>query len=150
MAFPTSYVNGKTIRDALDRTISVNLDTDTIKVALFTNSVTGADANASEAYGSGTWATTNEVTSSGYTAGGITLANPSLTTPSSGSFRLTDTNTGVAWTTVTFIARGALIYDVTASNRVLGTINFGSNQTVAGGTFTITWDSVDKILKWTF
>ncbi len=150
MAFPTTYVNGRTIKDALDGTITLNLNTDSIKVALFTNSVTGADANASESYGSGAWATTNEVTSSGYTAGGLALSDPSLTTPTAGSFTLDDTASNLTWTGVTFTTRGALIYDVTASNRVLGAINFGENKVLVAGTFTLTWDSTNNILKWTF
>jgi hypothetical protein len=148
MAFPTSYVNGRTLRDGLHGT-AVNLDTDTIRVALYTDAVTGADKNASESYNAGSWASA-QVTSAGYTAGGVTLTNPSISVPAAGKWIFQDSVDSVSWSGVTFTARGALVYDVTASNRVLCAINFGADQSVVAGTFTVTWDATNKIFFATY
>lgn len=149
MAFPASYVNGRTMKDHMDGTITLNLDTDTIKVALFTDAVTGADKNASESYGSGAWAS-NEVSSANYTAGGQSLANPTLQGPTGGVFIFKDSSVSLSWNDVTFDVRGALVYDSTVSNRVLAAINFGENKTVSEGTFTIFWDTTNFIFNWSF
>lgn len=150
MAFPTSYVNGKTIADILTGDLSADLNADTFKIALFTDSVSGADKNASESYNSGAWVVANEVTGTGYTAGGATIASPSISTPASGKWKFKSSSPTVSWTTATFTARGALIYDSTASNRVLAAINFGSDKQVVSGDFTITWDTTNDIFYVTF
>ena len=148
MAFPTSYVNGDTIGDALTNTIALNLDTDSIKAALFTDSLTGADKNASEAYGSGTYAS-NEVSSANYTAGGSALTNPGISV-SGGKLIFDDSAATLAWSNVTFTTRGVAVYSATVANRLLCAINFGSDLSVTAGTFTITWDATNGIFYATF
>tara|TARA_R100001198_G_C5080791_1_gene122395 strand:- start:82 stop:501 length:420 start_codon:yes stop_codon:yes gene_type:complete len=104
-----------------------DLDTDTIKVALYTSSATlGATTTA--------YATTNEVVGTGYTAGGVTLANASVITNStSGCFD----SDNPEWTSATFTARGALIYNDTESDLAIAVLDFGGDFSVAGGTFRI-------------
>lgn len=149
MAFPNSYVNGAAIRAALAGT-AVDLTSDTIKVALFTDSVSGASKDAQETYGSGAWAS-GEVQSDGYTAGGKALTTPTLTAASGGKVIFKDNGAAtIEWTGVTFNARGALVYDETASGLVLAAINFGSDQSVVSGTFTITWDATNGIFYYTY
>lgn len=148
MTFPASYVNGRTLRDGLYGT-AINLDTDSIKVALYTDSIAGTDKNAVEAQSSAPF-TSNQVTSSNYTAGGSALTNPSTTTPSAGKWIFQDSASTLAWSGVTFTTRGAIVYDSTASSRVLAAINFGSNQDVVAGTFTITWDPTNGIFYATY
>ena len=63
------------------------LDSDTVKAALFNNSVTPDKdaAVASTGYNTGTWVTANEVTdATNWVAGGRALASKTFTTPSSG------------------------------------------------------------------
>ena len=87
--------------------------TDTMKIALYTNSAT-LDATTTA------YTTSNEVVGTGYTAGGNTLAGNAI---SSGGTTAWLTFSDSSWTTATFTARGALIYD--------------STQTATVGTFTV-------------
>lgn len=86
---------------------------------------------------------TNEISGTGYTAGGAAI---DLTTPTY------DTGTGVLsfngpattqWTTATFTARYAVIYDdspaTDATKPLIGYVDFGSDQSPSAGTMTITW-----------
>jgi hypothetical protein len=100
---------------------------DTFKVALYTSSATlGA---ATTAYSS-----TNEVVGAGYTAGGNTLTN--ITPTASGTTALTDFN-DTTWSTVTIVARGALIYNSSKANRAVVVLDFGSDKSATAGDFTI-------------
>ena len=104
-----------------------DLDSDTIKIALFTSSAT---LNATTT----AYATTNEISGAGYTAGGVALASASVINNStSGCFDATDPE----WTSATFTARGALIYNDTESDLAIAVLDFGGDFTVAGGTFKI-------------
>ena len=105
-----------------------DLDSDTIKIALYTSSASlGADTTA--------YTTSGEVASGGgYTTGGETLASASVINNStSGCFDATDPE----WTSATFTARGALIYNDTESDFAIAVLDFGGDFTVAGGTFKI-------------
>ncbi len=109
----------------------VDLEGDTIKVALYdnTHAFTATDT---------TYTTTNELaTSGGYTQGGMTLANAAVTEAATTKWDADDT----AWTSATFTAYHAVIYDSTASSNLIASIDFGGAKTVAAGTFTIQYDS---------
>lgn len=141
MAFPPSGLFVATFVDALDTTqLALDLDLDTHKVALFTDSVTGANLVTDTAYGSGAWAS-NEVSGTGYTAGGALLTGTTFVSTGSGvvTFDATDT----AWTTATFSAvRGCLVYaDALAGNNGIAAITFGADYAVTAGTFTIQWNA---------
>jgi hypothetical protein len=105
-----------------------DLDTDTIKIALYTSSAT---LNATTT----AYSATNEVANgNGYTTGGLTLANASVIINStSGCFD----SDNPEWTSATFTARGALIYNDTESDLAIAVLDFGGNFSVAGGTFRI-------------
>ena len=111
-----------------------DLDSDTIKIALYTSSASlGAATTA--------YTTSGEVASGGgYTTGGETLASASvINNGTSGCFDATDPE----WTSATFTARGALIYNKTLgdassnSRGAIAVLDFGGDFTVAGGTFKI-------------
>ena len=149
MPFLASYVNGRTLRDAAQG-LAVNLDTDTILVALYTDSITGQDKNASETYNVGAFAA-NQVSSAGYTAGGQALATPTTTTPASSKWIFREaTAPTMSWSGVTFTTQGGVVWDDTASDRVLCCINWGAPQFVVSGSFTITWDTVNGIFFATY
>lgn len=125
----------------------VKPSTDAFSVALFGNSVTPADsttAAVTQYSGAGsTWSTGNEVTGTGYTAGGksvtpVSWGPVSGTTPGSSTVVFTSSGTP-SWTTASFTAYGGLVYDTTVSNQAISWNYFGGAQTVASGTFTITW-----------
>lgn len=106
-----------------------DLDTDTIKIALYTSSATlGASTTA--------YTTSNEVSSSGtnYTAGGNTLTSPSVTLD--GTTAIVDF-ADTSWSSSTITARGALIYNSTKSNKAIAVLDFGGDKTSTNGTFTI-------------
>jgi hypothetical protein len=111
-----------------------DLDSDTIRIALFTSSAT---LNATTT----AYATTNEISGAGYTAGGVTLASASVINNStSGCFDATDPE----WTSATFTARGALIYNDTESDLAIAVLDFGGDFTVAGGTFKVVFPAQTK------
>ena len=101
--------------------------TDTMKIALYTNSAT-LDATTTA------YTTSNEVVGTGYTAGGNTLAGNAI---SSGGSTAWLTFSDSSWTTATFTARGALIYDSTQSNAAIAVLDFGADKTATVGTFTV-------------
>ena len=90
--------------------------TDTIEIALYTNSAT-LDASTTE------YTTTGEVVASGYTAGGNTLS-PTVSISNNVAF-VTFANT--SWSGA-FTARGALIYKAGA-NGAICVLDFGSDKT---------------------
>lgn len=159
MAFAaTSYVNGYHLSQMLVNGAAYNLDTDSIRVSLYTDSITSQDKNANEVKGSAPY-TSNEVsyTSSSVTPGSGaaagTLSNPAVT-QSAGKIIFTDSGSAtMAWTTATFTARGAVIWDDTLTSPadpVLCAINFGADKTVTAGTFTVTWDATNGIFYATY
>jgi hypothetical protein len=111
----------------------------TFKVALYT-----AAANLGSA--TTVYSTTNEVVGTGYTAGGNTLVisisptsgNNSLSVPTA---FISFANT--SWTTATFTARAALIYNVTQGNKSVAVLDFGSDKTVTNDTFQIIFPTAD-------
>ena len=103
---------------------------DTIKLALFTSS-------ASLGAGTTAYSTSNEISNtsgSAYTAGGATLT--SVTPTTSGTTAFCDF-ADVSYTSASFTANGALIYNDSQSDKAVAVIAFGGDKTVSSGTFTI-------------
>ena len=113
---------------------------DTFKIALYTSSASlGASTTA--------YSTSNEISGTGYTAAGATLT--SVTPTTSGTTALCDF-ADVSFTSASFTANGALIYNSSASNKAVAVIAFGGDKTVSSGTFTIqfpTADASDAIIR---
>ena len=103
------------------------LATDTIKIALYTSSAS-LDATTT-AYSS-----SNEVSGTGYTATGVALTSTAVSTTGTTAHFDADDPT---WTSASFTARGALIYNSSNSNKAIAVLNFGGDFTVSGGTFKI-------------
>ena len=100
---------------------------DTIKIALYTSSASlGAATTA--------YATTNEISGTGYTAGGVTLA--SKTADTTGTTAYLDF-ANPTWTSASFTANGALIYNSTNGDKAIAILAFGGDFTVSSGTFRI-------------
>lgn len=116
----------------------IDLDTDTIKVALVTSSYT-PDIDTHEDFAD----VTNEVSGTGYTAGGATLGTVTVTkntTDDRGVFDAAD----VTWSSSTITARGAVIYKstgVAGTSLLLCYVDFGSDKTSSNGNFTIQWSA---------
>jgi|TARA_R100001463_G_scaffold22718_5_gene54487 hypothetical protein len=105
-----------------------DLVADTIKIALFTSSASlGASTTA--------YSTSNEVANgNGYATGGVELTSRAVST--SGTTAYFDA-ADPSWTSATFTANGALIYNSSNSNKAIAVLAFGGDFTVAGGTFQI-------------
>ena len=109
----------------------------TFKIALYTSSATlGAGTTA--------FSTTNEITNSSgtaYTSGGATLTS---ITPTTDSTTAVCDFADVSFTSASFTANGALIYNDSASgDPACAVIAFGSDKTVTSGTFTIQFPTAD-------
>ena len=112
---------------------TVDLDSDTIKCALLTSSHSFTQTNT-------TWAnvSANEISGTGYTAGGVELSSKTISV-SSGVARWDAAD--ATWLTSTFTARHAVLYDTTNSSSLIASIDFGGDQTISVGTFTVQWST---------
>ena len=108
----------------------------TFKIALFTSSATlGASTTA--------FSTSNEITNSSgtaYTSGGATLT--SVTPVADSTTAVCDFN-DVSFSSASFTANGALIYNDTQSDKAVAVKAFGGDKTVSSGTFTIQFPAAD-------
>ena len=105
------------------------------KIALYTSSATMSASTTA-------YSATNEISGTNYTAEGesLTRIDPS----SSGTTGFTDF-ADESWTTATFTARGALIYNETASgDPAVIVLDFGADKTATAGTFTIAFPAADS------
>lgn len=111
-----------------------DLDTDVIKIALFTSAATlGASTTA--------YSSTNEVANgSGYTTGGNTLAGAVIS--SSGTTAFVDFSDST-WSSASFTARGALIYNSSKSNKAVAVLDFGADKTSTNGDFVVQFPTAD-------
>jgi|TARA_R100000322_G_C5417384_1_gene185403 hypothetical protein len=108
---------------------------DTFKIAMFTSSAS-LDATTTD------YSTSNEITNSSgtaYTAGGKALTNQGVTLASTTAY--TDF-ADVSWTSASFTANGAMIYNTTTdggsgTTDAVCIIAFGGDKTVSSGTFTV-------------
>ena len=105
-----------------------DLVADTLKIALYTSSASlGATTTA--------YSATNEVANgSGYATGGVTLASKAVST--SGTTAYFDA-ADPTWTSASFTANGALIYNSTNGDKAIAVLAFGGDFTVSSGTFRI-------------
>ncbi len=113
---------------------------DTFKMALYTSSATLNAATTA-------YTTSNEISGTGYTAAGQDL-NP-VDPTSSGTTALTDF-ADETWSSATFTARGALVYNSTPNTTSISLTNpsvivldFGSDKSASSGDFTVVFPTAD-------
>jgi len=114
---------------------------DTFKIALYTSSATLGAATTD-------YSATNEITNdagSAYVAGGATLTNAGVSLSSTTAFTDFD---DVSYSSASFTANGALIYNTTTDGGTGTTdavcvIAFGGDKTATNGTFTIQFPAAD-------
>ena len=108
----------------------------TFKIALYDSDATlGASTTA--------FSTSEEITNtsgSAYTSGGATLT--SVTPVASRTTAICDFS-DVSFSSASFTANGALIYNSSATNAAVCAIAFGSDKTATNGTFTIQFPTAD-------
>jgi hypothetical protein len=116
---------------------------DVYKIALYTSLAT---LNKSTTV----YATTNEVTGTGYTAGGATLSGFSVTLDTDTA--ILDWTTDPTWPAATITARGALIYNSSRTNKAVAVLDFGADIASTNGTFTVQLPSPTAaagLIRWT-
>jgi hypothetical protein len=105
---------------------------DTFKIALYSTLAT-LDAATT------VYTTLNEVTGTGYVAGGNTLVISQVPTSTSAETVAWLNFANSSWTSASFSADGALIYNSTQGNKAVAVLNFGSTKTATSQTFTVTF-----------
>ena len=112
-----------------------NSSGNTFNIALYTSS-------ASLGAGTTAYTTSNEVSGTNYTAKGQALTN--VTPTSSSTTALTDF-TDETFSNVTLTARGALIFNDSASgDPAVCVLDFGSDKSASSGDFTIVFRAADS------
>jgi hypothetical protein len=144
MAFTASAIFRAFLADALDNTAALDLGADTIKIALYNNSITPDNdvTSANSAYNVDQWGTANEVYEAGQWAqAGVALASQSLNSATADTVFLdgTDTASGSAATLASVY--GCQVYDDTLATPVADQgicfLYFGGSNSVTSGTFTV-------------
>jgi len=132
-----SFVSNIFKSNVLTKKVNLASGGDTIKVALYDNSYNLSATSRN-------YSTTNELaTATGYTQGGATLGTQTLTPVDGSSATIKFDAADTAWTTATFTAYYALLYDTTvdaSADNLICSIDFGGAKAVSSGTFTIIWD----------
>ena len=139
-------VFGAFIEACVENTAAFDVIDDTLKVALFNNSVTPDEdaAAASTRYTQGQWTTTNEVDEgTNWDAGGEPLLTPTGSfATGTYTFDGVDTTQGGVSTTLANVY-GCLLYDDTLTppnaDAGVGFFDFGGVQSVTAGDFTVQW-----------
>jgi hypothetical protein len=103
---------------------------DKFKLALYSSSATLNSATTS-------FTTTSEVGNSGtYASGGGALVQPNPSTSIASGVAIVDFN-DLSFTGATITARGALIYNTSATNKAVAVLDFTADKISTDGTFTI-------------
>jgi hypothetical protein len=126
--------------DILDTTqLAVDLDLETHKLALFTNSIT-PNFSTDTAYAASPY-NANEVSGTGYTSGGTAITTTTVTESPTETLMWDAADT--SWTTSTITnARAGLAYaDALAGNNAICLINFAADFSTTAGTFLVQWAS---------
>ena len=111
---------------------------DTIKLALYTAGSGAPYSTSSTVYSSGV---ANEVSGAGYTTGGNTLSSPVVANQTSVA---TLTFAQTQFTSATFGAAYAVIYNNSKSDKLVVVLDFGGTKSCSNGTFTITFPSTSS------
>jgi len=135
MAFTGNFMCTSFKKELMTATHDFTASTgNTFKLALYDN-------NASFTAATTAYTATNEVSGTGYSAGGGTLTNVTPTT--SGTTAFADF-ADLTFSTATITARGALIYNDTATgDPSVVVLDFGADKTSTAGDFTIVFPTAD-------
>jgi hypothetical protein len=124
-----------------NRAVTTNTQ-DSFRIGLYSASTATIDATTTA------YTNTGEITGTGYTNTGVQSTSglaltisavPTLsgTSVSGGTSYINFTN--VSWTSASFSADGALIWNSTNAGKSVAVLNFGGTKTVTSGTFQITF-----------
>ena len=114
-----------------------NLLSDTLYIALYSGMANiGPDTTV--------YTTADEITGTGYTAGGRPITGATVKAATNGTVYVNFSD--VVWPTSYLTARGALIYNVTRSNKSVAVLNFGSDKTMSDFKIVMPVDSASTAL----
>lgn len=136
MAWSASGWYVDTLKQEFAEDIAIDLELDSHKLALYTNSLTPNFAASNPQY-----STTNEVTGTAYTAGGAVIATTTLAV--SGVYVVWDGD-DVQWTSSTITAvRGGIAYadSLAGNNLIVGVYFGGADYATNDGTLLVAWSS---------
>jgi hypothetical protein len=146
MAWADSRIFRQYIADKLGNTTQMDLDADTIKAALYNNSITPDNdvTAANSAYNVGQWATAQEVYEAGpWAQGGVALGSKTIDVASADVVMFDAQDTASSAGADLASVYGCLVYDDTIATPVAkqGVCYnyFGGPNSVTNGTFTIVW-----------
>ena len=139
MAVTASGIFVATIVDVLDTTqLAVDLDLETHKGALFSNSIT-PNFTTDTAYAVAPY-NANEVTGTNWASGGVALTGTTFTA-GSGTAVFDATDVSVSTVTVSNARCYMLYADALAGNNAICLVDFGADYSATAGTFAITWNA---------
>ena len=115
-----------------------NFTSNTIKLALYTAGSGAPYSTSSTIYDA---SVANEVSGAGYTTGGNTLTNPVVANQTNVA---TLTFDQTQFTSATFGAAYAVIYNDTQGDKLVVVLDFGGTKSCSNGTFTITFPSTSS------
>ncbi len=149
MAWSNSKVFRAFMGDQLAGTALFDLNSHTIRVALYDNDITPSQdvTAANTAYNAGVWVSTgNEVFDVGeWAQGGVALGTPTISTSVAATVRFTANNAASASGATLSNVWGVLVYDDTLASPVANQgicYNYlGSANSVTAGVLTIVWNS---------
>lgn len=146
MAWAASAIFRPYLADMISNTAAFDLDVDSVKVALYNNSITPDNdvTSANSAYNVGQWATAQEVFQAGQWAqGGVALTGQTVNSATADVvfFDANDTASGAAATLASVY--GCQVYDDTLAAPVADQgicyLYFGGTNSVTNGTFTVVY-----------
>ena len=123
-----------------------DLDTDTLKIALISNTNTGTYGASTTNYSNVT-VNSDEATGTNYVTGGNTLASAVISLD--GSTAIVDF-ADTTWASATVSADGCVIYNASQGNAAIAVIDFGGTKTSTNGDFTVqmpTANAANSILR---
>jgi hypothetical protein len=139
MAITASGLYALTLEAALNNTIALDLESETMKIALFAGNTPNFSTDT--AYGVSPY-DTGEVSGGSWSAGGYTLVGTELTVQAISGTSLVFDATDVSQVTTTLTdSEGGLIYaDALAGNNAVAMIYWGAGDfSTSNGTFAVTW-----------
>ena len=149
MAWSNSKMFQRYLSNRIGNVTAFDYDADTIKFALYNNSITPDNDVATDvltAYNGAAsqWLTANEVidTTGGGTdwpAGGVTLGTKTVDVSAADFVAIRAANAASGATADIANAFGGLVYDSTISNVGMCYNYFGGGNSVTNGTFTVVW-----------
>lgn len=133
-SFPTSF-KGELPQAIHNFTITTG---HVFKVPLCKTSPAGTYGAATTNYSDLTGNSDEVASGGGYTTGGFAwTAAQNITPLTSGTTAYWSWSVNPSWTSATFSTAGCLIYNSSASNKCVYVGDFGGNQSVSAGTFTL-------------